>query len=244
MKQVFINLAVKDVEKSMNFYTKLGFTLNPQFSDDQAKCMVWSEAIFVMIMSHDKFKTFTKKPLAETKNAIAGLFALSVESTHKVNEVVENGLKAGGSERGLRWTHMGNLLYGCDKSARTRLTFKLRHMANKIDDFISKLKHPLRSEMEEAIKVIRGASKELEEDVKWGGPSFDYKEPMATMNPRIQDYVVFIFHKGELIPDKSGLLESAPKGKAYLKLHSMKEIKDNKVKIQNIVKEWIKLMNA
>lgn len=98
MKQVFINLAVKDVERSMNFYTQLGFTMNPMFSDDQSKCMIWSDAIFVMIMSHEKFTTFTKKPIADTKNSIAGLFALSVESVDKVNEVVENGLKAGGAE--------------------------------------------------------------------------------------------------------------------------------------------------
>ena len=98
MKQVFINLAVKDIDQSMHFYTQLGFTNNPQFSDDQAKCMVWSETIFVMIMSHEKFKTFTNKPVADTKNSIAGLFALSVESVDKVNEVVEHGLKAGGTE--------------------------------------------------------------------------------------------------------------------------------------------------
>jgi predicted lactoylglutathione lyase len=98
MKQVFINLAVKDVEKSMNFYTQLGFTNNPQFSDDQSKCMVWSETIFVMIMNHEKFATFTKKPIADTNNNIAALFALSVDSLDKVNEVVENGLKAGGTE--------------------------------------------------------------------------------------------------------------------------------------------------
>ena len=115
---------------------------------------------------------------------------------------------------------------------------------NKIDEFVSKLKHPMKAEIEETIKIIRGASKDLEEDVKWGGPSFDYKEPMATMNPRITDYVAFIFHKGELIKDGNGLLEPGPKGKAYLKLHSMKEIKDNKANIQDIVKEWIKIMSA
>lgn len=98
MKQVFINLAVKDVERSKDFYTQLGFTLNPQFSDDQGKCMVWSDTIFLMIMSHEKFKSFTNKPIADTKNNIAGLFALSVENTDQVNEMVENGLKAGGTE--------------------------------------------------------------------------------------------------------------------------------------------------
>ncbi len=98
MNQVFINVAVKDVEKSMDFYTQLGFTMNPQFSDDQAKCMVWSDTIFLMILNHEKFTTFTNKPIADTKSNIAALFALSVESTDKVNEIVENGLKAGGSE--------------------------------------------------------------------------------------------------------------------------------------------------
>lgn len=98
MKQVFINVAVKDVEKSADFYTKLGFEINPMFSDNDAKCMVWSDAIFLMILGHEKFKTFTNKPLADTKSGIAALFALSVESVDKVNEIVENGLKAGGTE--------------------------------------------------------------------------------------------------------------------------------------------------
>jgi uncharacterized protein len=98
MKQVFINLAVTDIDRSMQFYTQLGFTNNPQFSDDQSKCMVWSESIFVMIMTHEKFKTFTKKPIADTRNNIAGLFALSVDSVDQVNQMVENGLKAGGTE--------------------------------------------------------------------------------------------------------------------------------------------------
>jgi predicted lactoylglutathione lyase len=98
MEQIFINLAVADVNKSMDFYTQLGFTNNPQFSDDQGKCMVWSEHIFVMLLSPDKFKTFTEKPLADTKKQIAGLFSLSVSGLDRVNEIVDKGLKAGGIE--------------------------------------------------------------------------------------------------------------------------------------------------
>ncbi len=98
MEQVFINLAVADVNKSMDFYTQLGFKNNPQFSDDEGKCMVWSDHIFVMILSPNKFQTFTGKPLADTKKQIAGLFALSVASVERVNEIVENGLRAGGIE--------------------------------------------------------------------------------------------------------------------------------------------------
>ena len=97
-KQIFINLAVKDLQKSMGFYTALGFTNNPQFSDDTAKCMVWSENIFVMIMTHEKFAGFATKPIADTKTNLAGLYSLSVDSIDEVNNILSNGLKAGGKE--------------------------------------------------------------------------------------------------------------------------------------------------
>ena len=97
-KQIFINLAVKDLQKSVDFYTALGFTNNPQFSDDSGKCMVWNENIFVMILTHEKFASFTTKPLADTKSNIAGLFSLSVESVDEVNKIMESGLSAGGIE--------------------------------------------------------------------------------------------------------------------------------------------------
>ncbi|GGH18875.1 glyoxalase/bleomycin resistance/extradiol dioxygenase family protein [Sphingobacterium alkalisoli] len=97
-KQVFINLAVKDLQKSMSFYSALGFTNNPQFSDDTGKCMVWSENIFVMLLTHEKFSTFATKPIADTKNNVAGLFSLSLDSIDDVNNTMENGLKAGGTE--------------------------------------------------------------------------------------------------------------------------------------------------
>ncbi|SEH97489.1 hypothetical protein SAMN02927937_02489 [Paenimyroides aquimaris] len=97
-KQVFINLAVKDLQKSMDFYTALGFTNNPQFSDDTAKCMVWNESIFVMILTHEKFSSFTTKPIADTKSNIAALFSLSFNSLDEVNNVMTKGLNAGGTE--------------------------------------------------------------------------------------------------------------------------------------------------
>ena len=98
MKQIFINLAVTDLQKSMDLYLAMGFTNNPQFSDDNAKCMVWSEHIYLMIMTHEKFKTFVNKPVADTKGGIAGLFSLAVESTEIMNEIMEKGLAAGGIE--------------------------------------------------------------------------------------------------------------------------------------------------
>jgi predicted lactoylglutathione lyase len=97
-KQIFINLAVKDVDKSMEFYTKMGFSNNLQFSDESGKCMVWSEDIFLMILSHEKFASFATKPIADTKSSVAGLFSLSVDSLDEVNRICEAALNAGGIE--------------------------------------------------------------------------------------------------------------------------------------------------
>lgn len=97
-KQIFINLAVTDLQKSMDFYTALGFSNNLQFSDDTAKCMVWCENIYVMILSREKFSTFINKPIADTKTAVAGLFSLSLDSVDEVNSLMLKGLNAGGIE--------------------------------------------------------------------------------------------------------------------------------------------------
>ena len=97
-KQIFINLAVTDLQKSTDFYTALGFTVNPQFSDDTAKCMVWSDSIFVMLLTHEKFKSFIQKPIADTKSAVAGLFSLSLDSVEEMNIMMAAGLSAGGTE--------------------------------------------------------------------------------------------------------------------------------------------------
>ncbi len=97
-KQIFINLAVTNLQQSMDFYTALGFTNNPQFSDDSGKCMVWSDSIFLMLLTHQKFAGFTSKPIADTKTNIAGLFSLSLDSVDEVNKLMDSGLKAGGIE--------------------------------------------------------------------------------------------------------------------------------------------------
>ena len=96
--QIFINLPVRDLDQSMDFYTKMGFTNNPQFSDGSAKCMVYSEAIFVMLLTHERFQTFVKKPIADVANTTAAILSLSVESIDKMNETVDNALSAGGKE--------------------------------------------------------------------------------------------------------------------------------------------------
>ncbi|HRD58531.1 MAG TPA: glyoxalase/bleomycin resistance/extradiol dioxygenase family protein [Ferruginibacter sp.] len=97
-KQVFINLPVKDLKKSMAFYEALGFTNNPQFTDDSAACMVWSDAIFVMLLTHDKFKQFISKDIIDGKKLVGSINALSLENIDAVNTFAENAIKAGGKE--------------------------------------------------------------------------------------------------------------------------------------------------
>lgn len=116
--------------------------------------------------------------------------------------------------------------------------------AAKVDEFIAKLEHPLKAEMAAVRKIICNANPKIEEDVKWGGPSFDYKKPMATFSTRLPDCLVVIFHEGERLQDKSGLLEPAPKGKAYARFRSMAEVEAGSVKLERITKAWVRLMDA
>ena len=114
---------------------------------------------------------------------------------------------------------------------------------NKVDEFISKLEHPLKAELEAVRAIIVNANPKIEEDVKWGGPSFFYKEDLATFNPRIKNYVALIIHKGELLNIKSDFLEEASKGKVYAKFYSMDDVTANKALIEKMVNAWVELMD-
>jgi len=98
MKQIFINLPVKDVLASMEFYQQLGFTVNPLFTFDDQKCMVWSEQIFVMLQTLEMFKSGNLKEIADPKENTIATFTLPVDSIEMVNAIMEKGLKAGGTE--------------------------------------------------------------------------------------------------------------------------------------------------
>ncbi len=98
MKQIFINLPVKDVEASMQFYKQLGFTVNSLFTFDDQKCMEWSDQVYVMLQTYEMFTSGNKKNLPDIKTNTIATFTLPVESLNKVNEIIENGLRAGGTE--------------------------------------------------------------------------------------------------------------------------------------------------
>jgi len=93
--QVFINLPVADLPKSVAFYEALGYTRNPQFSNDDGACIVVSDIIFVMLTTHAKFRTFTPKAICDTSQAIEVLLNLSCESPAQVDDLVRKALAAG-----------------------------------------------------------------------------------------------------------------------------------------------------
>jgi predicted lactoylglutathione lyase/ribosomal protein S18 acetylase RimI-like enzyme len=97
MKQVFINLPVKDAVKSMDFYAQMGFSNNPLLTDENQKCMVWSEHIYVMLITNEQFTNWSTKSIPE-RNFTTATFTLPVESTERMNQIVEAGVKAGGQE--------------------------------------------------------------------------------------------------------------------------------------------------
>jgi predicted lactoylglutathione lyase len=94
---MFVNLPVKDLKKSIGFFMKLGFTFNPQFSDETATCMIVSEDIFVMLLTHDKFKSFTPKAICDATKSTEVLVCLSCESRENVDDMVRQAVDAGGT---------------------------------------------------------------------------------------------------------------------------------------------------
>ncbi len=95
-RMIFVNLPVTDLEASMNFYKALGFENNPQFTDETAACMVWSDAIFVMLLTHAKWRTFTDRPIPPTTSSEV-MLAVSCESKEAVDAMNEAAAKNGGT---------------------------------------------------------------------------------------------------------------------------------------------------
>ena len=96
--KIFVNLPVKDLNKSIAFFTKLGFNFNPQFTDENATCMIVGEDIFIMLLVEKFFKTFTKKEVCDTSKNTEAIVALSVESREKVDQMMDKAIEAGGGE--------------------------------------------------------------------------------------------------------------------------------------------------
>ena len=105
--KIFVNLPVKDLKNSIEFFTQLGFSFNPQFTDDTATCMIVSDQIFVMLLTEDKFKTFTPNAICDATKSTEVLLCLSAESREAVDAMVSKAIAAGGT------TYKEPQDYGC-----------------------------------------------------------------------------------------------------------------------------------
>src|SRR5215207_2797850 len=97
-RKIFVNLPVKDLNKSKQFFGKLGFSFNPQFTDETAACMVISEDIYAMLLTHAKFKQFTPREICDATRSTEVLICLSCDSRAQVDDLVAKAIAAGGAK--------------------------------------------------------------------------------------------------------------------------------------------------
>ncbi|MER6025560.1 VOC family protein [Streptomyces sp. NPDC001851] len=109
-QMIFVNLPVNDLDASKKFFTELGYTINPQFSDEKAASVVISDTIFVMLLTKPFYATFTKKEIADATTTSEVLVCLSAESREKVDELVDKAIAAGGTASGPTQDH--GFMYG------------------------------------------------------------------------------------------------------------------------------------
>jgi uncharacterized protein len=109
-RMLFVNLPVTDLETSVDFFTKLGFSFDPRFTDETATQMIVSEHAFVMLLVENRFKDFTKKELTDATTHTEVIMALSAESREGVDELADKALEAGGS-RANEPLEMGDFMY-------------------------------------------------------------------------------------------------------------------------------------
>ena len=97
VKEIYVNLPVKDLNRTIEFFTKLGFTFNPQFTNENATCMIIGPNIYAMLLIEEFFQTFTKKPISDATKSIEVIQALSLDSRQEVDDMVAKAIQAGGT---------------------------------------------------------------------------------------------------------------------------------------------------
>ena len=95
-KMIFVNLPVRDLKASTAFYIALGATLNPQFSGEKSSCMMFSDTIGVMLLTHEHYRQFTQRPIGDARRESQAMIALSVDSRDAVDATLQRAVAAGG----------------------------------------------------------------------------------------------------------------------------------------------------
>lgn len=108
-----------------------------------------------------------------------------------------------------------------------------------VTDFIEKIEHPLKAEIGMVRSIIMSSHPEINETIRWGGPSFEHVEPLVSINPRVKDCVALIFHSPGNLVEQFPMLEPGPKGRAYLKLRSMQEVRQAESRLSNLMQQLV-----
>jgi len=111
-RMIFVNLPVTDLDRSKRFYEALGATNEPKFTNDQAACMVFSDSIYVMLLRHEFYSTFTGKTIADAHNSSQVLLCLSADEPAEVDRMVEAAAANGGKADPGPKQEMGDFMYG------------------------------------------------------------------------------------------------------------------------------------
>lgn len=97
VKQIFLNLPVRDLTVSINFFKQLGFEFNSQFTDENAACLVFNETIFAMLLTHNRFNDFVNREITDNSKTVSGIYSFSVNSREEVDELLSKAIAAGGT---------------------------------------------------------------------------------------------------------------------------------------------------
>lgn len=127
---------------------------------------------------------------------------------------------------------------------KIKTDLKNSNRTEEVNEYMSKLEHPLKAEIEATRSIIKNANNKIFERIKWNAPSFFYKEDMVTFNHRALEYVHLVFHNPAIEEIKSPILEGEYKARRMVYLHTMKEVKNAKKELEKVMNELIDFVDA
>jgi len=127
--------------------------------------------------------------------------------------------------------------------AKHKSESKVANDTEKVNEFMRKLRHPFKAEVQAVREIILNVNKHITEEIKWNAPSFSYKGYMATFNLWAKEHVHLIFHNGAILHDKSGLLQGDYPDRRMVYFSSMEDVNSKRAVLEKAVKEWVKVMN-
>jgi len=129
------------------------------------------------------------------------------------------------------------------KPATKPVTKPVVNKTEKVNEFMDKLDHPFKAEVQAVREIIKNANKDITEEIKWNAPSFSYKGYMATFNLWAKQHVHLIFHNGAILEDKSGFLQGDYPDRRMAYFTNMNDVKAKQATLEKVIRKWVRLKN-